>query len=619
MKICGSKLLLLSLFAFGLFLIPTTAIRAESLVDVWTLDNTLNSNTNSWTMVKGGNIQWSWEEEDPFGEQSNLYSLKNVTCQGYIQYANTFLTNPTSFAVSFWVRENPNSPGENTLKEEDGQILYIKSGATTEVSWNMSANSHNRPVINGITLTDVITWPSESTWGNMPSGIWHFYVLNIGSNSAEVYMDGILKWSATYNNTKTFSTLDTIKLLDGSWYCNSNYWSDLAIYNGNLTSSDVSGIYSFNQSVKNYTFGPVITGSVYWAGVGSQYGQIGGQWSIPFFWDVCSSYENIDTLSAYLDGISGETAKVELIKDKTEFIGPQLCKGINYITGPIEKTNSATGTASIRLNTDPLGTDIVVATSSIFNYVINNGGSPDDYLAVIGENPYYIIHSSATSTLLRFSYNFTDLDYSGGSVCLYNMDSATSTAYCQSTISSVSGASGLYLPMTNNYYLDGKLILYNASSTPILESDPLIIVWYTPLGSIKKRLPCSIPAKDLSSSTDFVKGIYNIFYPSCSSLNYFQDNYDIFKHAFPFNIYFDLTNTITSAIKTASSSTSTPQSFSIPFIHKGTSSFYMLPIVASSSLNNAIGSSNASLFRIIITYIIWIFVAVIILFIIIKL
>lgn len=105
------------------------------------------------------------------------------------------------------------------------------------------------------------------------------------------------------------------------------------------------------------------------------------------------------------------------------------------------------------------------------------------------------------------------------------------------------------------------------------------------------------------------------FKPSPDALKTFSNNYSLLKRAFPFNIYFDLTDIVSTAVSTTT--TNFDDSFKIPFIEKNTAEFYMLPIISSSSMANAIGQNNADTFRSTIGYFLYILTAGAIFFIII--
>lgn len=111
-----------------------------------------------------------------------------------------------------------------------------------------------------------------------------------------------------------------------------------------------------------------------------------------------------------------------------------------------------------------------------------------------------------------------------------------------------------------------------------------------------------------------------LFYPSCESINLISQSYNEFKHAFPFNTYFDLTTTINKAIDT-SLATTTSQNFSIPFIRKlaTTSEIYMLPVLSSTTISNTIGVTNYATMKLTFGFIWWLLSALIVFFIVTKL
>jgi hypothetical protein len=96
------------------------------------------------------------------------------------------------------------------------------------------------------------------------------------------------------------------------------------------------------------------------------------------------------------------------------------------------------------------------------------------------------------------------------------------------------------------------------------------------------------------------------FYPDCTALNSFSLSYAELKKAFPFNAYFGLTDVLTATATTTIATTT--GTLKIPFI-TATGTFYMLPVLASSSMPKLIGSSNYNLFRNSISWILWLAVA----------
>lgn len=98
--------------------------------------------------------------------------------------------------------------------------------------------------------------------------------------------------------------------------------------------------------------------------------------------------------------------------------------------------------------------------------------------------------------------------------------------------------------------------------------------------------------------------------PDEKSFTDFNKTYEKIKTKFPFSAFFDLNNIIKNAIGTTTQETGT---FDIPMINNS-GQIYMLPVLSSSSLANAIGQTNANIFRQTIIYFFWILIAIIIFF-----
>lgn len=101
------------------------------------------------------------------------------------------------------------------------------------------------------------------------------------------------------------------------------------------------------------------------------------------------------------------------------------------------------------------------------------------------------------------------------------------------------------------------------------------------------------------------------FVPSFDTLQNFKISYELWKGCFPFNTYFQLTDTITNAASSTASSTS--GTIKIPFINTG-GDYYMLDAISSSTLSNWIGATNYNLFRTTIGYFFWLIAGAIVFF-----
>ena len=115
------------------------------------------------------------------------------------------------------------------------------------------------------------------------------------------------------------------------------------------------------------------------------------------------------------------------------------------------------------------------------------------------------------------------------------------------------------------------------------------------------------------SDNEIIQAICNglcwAFVPNDYATSSLSANYNKLKLSFPFNTYFQLTDTIQNAI--SSTTINTNSTFSVPLIKKvgHTPTFYMQSVLSSSSLPNAIAGYNANAIRNGLSYLIWIITA----------
>ena len=374
-------------------------------------------------------------------------------------------------------------------------------------------------------------------------------------------------------------------------------------------------------------------GSLYWAGVGSQYGLIGSYWNIPVYYNFCDTFDLIKY--AYITiGASDTYGFTPVLFDKTTFIGPQKCSGIVTIDSKITETTPYTGNMAINLFMGGYGTinssaDEALATTTM-PVIISTGISSINYLDPIMANPLKIFINAGTTTQ-QFAYNFTNLAWSGGEVCLFNAIESLKSTYC-TNISSSTGIGNIEFPnQAAPIQLTGQYVLYSSSSVPIYKSKDFRVNWVT------DGVECVNPTLDLTHTCDnfdtsgsgftlgnmtcgLVKGLkatgFMLFNPDCYSLGVFKDNYNIFKRAFPFNAFFDLTDIIDKSI--ASSTSISTTTIGVPFINQNATTtkdkFYILPVLSSSSVATAIGTDNKNTFRLTIGFLFWILGAIFIYF-----
>lgn len=368
-------------------------------------------------------------------------------------------------------------------------------------------------------------------------------------------------------------------------------------------------------------------------------------------WDTCSSWGEFDrailyaSLNGQLVGSSTyDIIGVDLVKPLSTFIGPQQCKGIlTYFSDTyLNNDTTATGTVKFYLKTyTATGTVISTQVSNEISYTTKISQSfiidiPNDPILVdLGSLPYGVYTS--TSTPLYFYYNFVGENPASTTVTLWDFRNATSTGYTLTGGFSTTGNSSASISYPTPATSTNKIFRFIASRPgyPNIMSDTFIVDWsfnqlinqhYAPFVMPE----CKNPTWDISGVCEGVDtwdligqwtcsirgglgwaGIA-LFSPSCNSLDWVYDSYNDFKDSFPFNAFFDLTDSIDSAITTAKNSTSTAGgSFSIPFIRKTATSseYYMLPVMSSTTISNTIGVTNYNGFRTTIGYIWWIIVA----------
>jgi hypothetical protein len=104
------------------------------------------------------------------------------------------------------------------------------------------------------------------------------------------------------------------------------------------------------------------------------------------------------------------------------------------------------------------------------------------------------------------------------------------------------------------------------------------------------------------------------FNPDENAVNDLATSYNDFKLAFPFSVFFGITDAVTSGINTQT--LTQDDNISVPMIRKTATSteYYMIPVITSSTPGRAIGQSNYLLIRNTISWFMWIAVAVLLFF-----
>jgi len=275
-------------------------------------------------------------------------------------------------------------------------------------------------------------------------------------------------------------------------------------------------------------------------------------------------------------------------------------------------------------------------------YVIPEVIYSNGFINYSGNDPLVINTSNGSgTTTIQFQYNICEQEgYTDSHFVLENLDTETLLEIATTT-TACSGIESLELPYSKNFVntLNARVDLVNASSSRQILGNSFKIMWQ--LTDQINTEECNMPSYNILDVCDDIplgdsELLYNLkcgvkyaitatgqflFYPSCDSLYSLKKSYDKFKDSFPFNTYYDLTDSINTAIDTSLSATSTANNFSIPFIRQTATSseYYMLPVMSSTTISNTIGNNNYNTFRTTVGYIYWVVVAGLIFLIISKL
>lgn len=338
--------------------------------------------------------------------------------------------------------------------------------------------------------------------------------------------------------------------------------------------------------------------------------------NLPVFYNLCSVWDNEETYYLSLTGAGNEFVdRIELNNCADNLVFDSKAPDI----ANIENTETFVIKNSI---------GDVIAESNAFINAVYNEITTINWINFSFSPFVYVDQNITTSTTLNFAYNLCyGWDQATSSkICIKNRDSNNQTEFCQ-YISTCANVGALKIPSpSSNYIFNGNFTYYDQYNNEKVSSNGFSVVFYGTTTSATSTNPinnisisCDIPpinasttCSDLGTSTfdNLVCGLRIsgawLFQPNCESLNYFSDNYNTLQGAPPFNIFFQFTNTIKTALNNSSTTTSTV--FSIPMVNQmgASNTIYMMPVISSSTLSNAIGQENNNLFRQTLTWVIWI-------------
>lgn len=652
LSFCVGLLLLLSLF----ITIPVKAFNETDLRFYHRFENNLFDEIASTTDLNeyaaSGNITYVTGQFDDAIKITSTGGSGNFLRAEGAEITPYALTNGDPFSISQWVKGG-------ALIDYQG-LMYGAANINNGVRSNGSIYFYFDNGTVGRTYT--------CTGTSIDNGSWHNVIFTgqIGSLSTtmKIYFDGTLLTSCSWDNIASIDDNvgdETPAQIDFFHVTSSGNVSidDFAGFSIILTQDEIDDI---QTSSIDDLLTPVVTENslIYAFGYPDM-------WSNPtvfernqtkyfnIFWDVCDDYGNVDSvrLRANLNG-AGYDPGIYVIKPKSEFIGAQECKGSiplfhdNYTNNDTTSAGtaiftlseySATNSPNSYISSTPViktltSNTITYTSDTSTNWVVSS--MPNPLMIDLGNLPQGV--HTETSTKLMFFYNFTGLNVASSSVCLWDYRTSTSTGYCNSDALSATTTFGMIVIPTPEINTNNSYRFYTVSPNfSTLQSSLFSVNWsFTPLG----KPGCSIPERDISHACDFlgapdiigtstfdysawydhtlcaatraaIKTVDFFIRPNCSALDFFQSSYDNFKETPPFNIFYQFTDTIETAISSTTATTSA--TLGIPWVRNtdATNTIYMLPVISSSSLSNAIGSSNVSMIRLTLGWIFWIFGALI--------
>ena len=619
-NICFTKSFFLGLFCLCFLSLATPSKASfDKLKDVYQFNGTGVSSILTKTISGDGVL----DTNSPFiTGNGSVYTYAHdyyyVIASGY----NIPVVN-SSFAISFWWKT------DTTYGYYLGQeVYYIHSATGGETAlFGFNPNS-NYEIFSCCWAPGSFSSVTYEFTPSISANTWHFWTFDINNTGIIVYLDGVKYATGVFSNTQDFSNyhFGEFKRNNSNGLAKISI-SDLGIYNEALTDSEVAAIYNSDISVYNYTPAPIgvsitsntynpVTGNVFLTGTCIKQGS--GQQQMDLY-----AYEAGTSTPDYLNRLYPERSV--LVDCQNDGTWTSVYNGAGL-----------TGTDRLVIDDTFYGTTLAsvdITWQTVKGYIRTN--YPDNTITIDTTS------SDGATTTLNFIYNICDdPEYSATTSKIWIINQTgtrfTNTSfgaqdYYSATTCSGTGTYTFHLEQGETgtvrayfAYANGYGVQYLTSGLFYLVASNNIQPCYPPtydIGNICAGIASSTLG-DIQCGLKYglVSSGQFLFYPSCSSLNTLSTTYGQFKRSFPFNTFYDLTDSIDTAINT-SLTTTTPQNFSIPFV-KPTSTgaqIYMLPVMSSTTISNSIGSTNYGVFQMTIGYIWWILIALIAFFVVVKL
>lgn len=248
MKLCRPKFLrrylpvLVLLFSFGIFL-NTAKASFDKLKDVWNFNTNLYSTNNNWLWDSG-----TYGGIGPFSGSSSYYGGVGTVLNAPINQSHG-----GNLAYSFW------SYGSGSTSRYNAIIL---NSGSEELQFRLINGNHDIET----TYSNCASFVKYTSQTNFFDVGWNFFAINVFNNKFDIYYNGELAYTCNFTTNLTISQITNLKVYEE---ISPTYMADVAIYDTDLTTTEISEIYNLESSVINYT--PAATGIIE-----GQFGSNGG-------------------------------------------------------------------------------------------------------------------------------------------------------------------------------------------------------------------------------------------------------------------------------------------------------------------------------------------------------
>lgn len=176
-------------------------------------------------------------------------SSNNASGTRYI-YGKCALTTPKELTISFWCKPVAGSQGST----------YNGQFSTTNNSIGSSAgNDYLTSCFNHRDAGIDVNSSDGSTHLRLPVAFtaneWHYYTFTYDGQTANAYVDGVLKNTVSFTSPTTLCSMVAIVIgfskAGGVWRSNNSYYSDFRIYSTALSADDILTLYNTAATIDN--------------------------------------------------------------------------------------------------------------------------------------------------------------------------------------------------------------------------------------------------------------------------------------------------------------------------------------------------------------------------------